>query len=108
MHFAWYSYTCGLTFLHLFQVTQIIIPRAQNFKYKPGDYVLINIPHIAKYEWHPFTISSSPDMTETIWLHIRAVGTWTKKLYNYYNDESKKKKNSFRRKTLSTVIKEER
>ncbi|KAF3855483.1 hypothetical protein F7725_023538 [Dissostichus mawsoni] len=25
-----------------------------------GDYVYINIPAIAKYEWHPFTISSPP------------------------------------------------
>ena len=93
------------------QVTQLIIPRSQKFKYKSGDYVLVNIPHIAKYEWHPFTISSSPEQTETIWLHIRAVGTWTKKLYDYYNEESKKKaklSRKSRRKTISHIMSEER
>jgi predicted ferric reductase len=71
----------------------------------------VNIPHIAKYEWHPFTISSSPDQTETIWLHIRAVGTWTKKLYDYYNEKSKKLgklTRTSKRKTISHIIREER
>lgn len=93
------------------QVTHIIIPRAQNFKYKSGDYVLVNIPSIANYEWHPFTISSSPDQTETIWLHIRAVGTWTKKLYDYYKAQSKARENfktKSRRKTISHIMREER
>ncbi len=27
-----------------------------------GDYVFINIPAIAKFEWHPFTISSAPEL----------------------------------------------
>jgi hypothetical protein len=49
--------------------------------------VIINIPKIAKYEWHPFTISSSPDLTGYVWLHIRGVGTWTKKLYDYYEEK---------------------
>ena len=89
----------------------MIIPRSQNFKYKAGDYVLVNVPKIAKYEWHPFTISSSPDQTETIWLHIRAVGTWTKKLYDYYCKESKRKKSctkQFHRKKLADLLAEER
>lgn len=67
----------------------MVIKRPPNFHYKPGDYVLVNIPKIAKYEWHPFTISSSPEQSSNIWLHIRAVGTWTKKLYDHYEEEEK-------------------
>lgn len=62
--------------------------------------MLINIPKIAKYEWHPFTISSSPELTETMWLHVRNVGTWTGKLYNYYQ-KATRPEGSFRRRTKS-------
>lgn len=40
-----------------------MIKRPQFFHFKPGDYVYINIPVIAKYEWHPFTISSAPEQS---------------------------------------------
>ena len=36
--------------------------RPKNYNFKSGDYLFINIPEIAKYEWHPFTISSAPDL----------------------------------------------
>ena len=29
--------------------------------YRAGDYIFVLIPEIAKYEWHPFTISSAPE-----------------------------------------------
>lgn len=47
------------------QVTHLVIKRPQFFQFKPGDYVFINIPVIAKYEWHPFTISSAPEQSGT-------------------------------------------
>jgi len=43
-------------------VTNLVITRPPNFKFKCGDYIFINIPKIAKYEWHPFTISSAPEV----------------------------------------------
>lgn len=43
-------------------MTQLIIPRPSNFKFKAGDYVFVNIPIIANNEWHPFTISSAPEL----------------------------------------------
>lgn len=43
------------------QVTHLVIQRSPFFHYKPGDYVYLNIPVIARYEWHPFTISSAPE-----------------------------------------------
>ncbi|NXI90607.1 NOX5 oxidase, partial [Psophia crepitans] len=66
------------------QVTHLVIERPQLFRYKPGDYVYLNIPAIAAYEWHPFTISSAPEQRETLWLHIRSLGQWTNKLYEYF------------------------
>lgn len=48
-------------------MTHLVIKRPQFFHFKPGDYVYINIPEIAKYEWHPFTISSAPEQSGTSW-----------------------------------------
>ena len=43
------------------RVTHLVITKPKNFKYEAGDYVFIKIPTIAKFEWHPFTISSAPE-----------------------------------------------
>ncbi|XP_022109398.1 NADPH oxidase 5-like isoform X2 [Acanthaster planci] len=61
-------------------VTLLIIPRPPKLRFHPGEYVHINIPQIAKNEWHPFTISSAPEQKAFITLHIRAIGNWTKRL----------------------------
>ncbi|NXE29466.1 NOX5 oxidase, partial [Ardeotis kori] len=66
------------------KVTHLVIERPPFFHYKPGDYVYLNVPAIAAYEWHPFTISSAPEQQETLWLHIRSLGQWTNKLYEYF------------------------
>ncbi|KAF3706013.1 NADPH oxidase 5 [Channa argus] len=85
------------------KVTHLVLRRPQFFHFKPGDYVYINIPVIAKYEWHPFTISSAPEQpgaaspslkpaqrqnaicpADTLWLHIRSMGQWTNRLYEYF------------------------
>nr|XP_020471485.1 NADPH oxidase 5 [Monopterus albus]XP_020471486.1 NADPH oxidase 5 [Monopterus albus] len=66
------------------KVTHLVIKRPQFFHFKPGDYIYINIPAIAKYEWHPFTISSPPEQPDTLWLHIRSMGQWTNRLYEYF------------------------
>ncbi|XP_074533955.1 NADPH oxidase 5 [Halichoeres trimaculatus] len=66
------------------KVTHLVIKRPQFFHFKPGDYVYINIPVIAKYEWHPFTISSAPEQPDSLWLHIRSMGQWTNRLYEYF------------------------
>ncbi|XP_075995786.1 NADPH oxidase 5 isoform X1 [Genypterus blacodes] len=66
------------------KVTHLVIRRPPFFHFKPGDYVYINIPVIAKYEWHPFTISSAPEQPDSLWLHIRSMGQWTNRLYEYF------------------------
>uniref|UniRef100_A0A0A9XY48 NADPH oxidase 5 n=2 Tax=Lygus hesperus TaxID=30085 RepID=A0A0A9XY48_LYGHE len=72
------------------RVTHLVIKRPPHFDYHPGDYVFVNVPAIAKYEWHPFTISSAPEQEGYMWLHIRGVGEWTNRLHNYFEKEQEK------------------
>lgn len=69
------------------KVTHLVIKRPPHFYFRPGDYVFVNIPAIAKYEWHPFTLSSAPEQDDYMWLHIRGVGEWTNRLYSYFEKE---------------------
>lgn len=91
------------------KVTHLVIKRPLHFDYHPGDYVFVNIPAIAKYEWHPFTISSAPEqegltlikihkylmlidrfLKGYMWLHVRGVGEWTNRLYEYFEKQQEK------------------
>ncbi|NWR81311.1 NOX5 oxidase, partial [Centropus unirufus] len=83
---AWRRATLRVVEVNLLpsKVTHLVIERPRFFHYKPGDYVYLNIPAIAAYEWHPFTISSAPEQQDTLWLHIRSLGQWTNKLYEYF------------------------
>lgn len=44
--------------------------KKNSFKYKSGQYLFLNCPYIAKYEWHPFTITSAPE-EDYVSVHIR-------------------------------------
>eukprot|EP00794_Sanderia_malayensis_P007486 gene7486-8316_t len=55
--------------------------KKKNFKYKSGQYIFLCLPKVSLFEWHPFSISSSPHHDE-VHLHIRVLGDWTKRLYN--------------------------
>ncbi|KAM3870466.1 NADPH oxidase 5 [Diretmus argenteus] len=87
------------------KVTHLVIKRPQFFHFKPGDYVYINIPDIAKYEWHPFTISSAPEQSDTLWLHIRSMGQWTNRLYEYFRQPDNQ---AVSPKKLATSLKDRR
>ncbi|KAF9428635.1 hypothetical protein BGZ94_001658 [Podila epigama] len=50
-----------------------------SFNYKPGQYMFVNVPDISEYQWHPFTITSSP-FEDYVSVHIRQVGDWTRAL----------------------------
>jgi NAD(P)H-flavin reductase len=58
------------------------------FSFKPGDYITINIPSVALYEFHPFTLSSAPENIKYLTVHIQAVGNWTKLVYKRFKDMS--------------------
>ncbi|CAC5426805.1 NOX5 [Mytilus coruscus] len=67
----------------IYEVTHLEISRPRTFDFKPGDYLYLQIPDISPYEFHPFTISSAPEMKDVLWLHIRKRGNWTNALYKY-------------------------
>lgn len=50
-----------------------------SFRYKPGQYLFLNIPAISRFQWHPFTITSAPD-DPFVSVHVRQVGDFTNKL----------------------------
>uniref|UniRef100_A0A671PUY5 NADPH oxidase, EF-hand calcium binding domain 5 n=1 Tax=Sinocyclocheilus anshuiensis TaxID=1608454 RepID=A0A671PUY5_9TELE len=87
------------------KVTHLVIKRPPFFHFKPGDYVYINIPVIAKYEWHPFTISSAPEQQNMLWLHIRSMGQWTTRLYEYFRQPESQ---TISNKRLSTSLRNRR
>lgn len=61
--------------------------KKMHFDYISGQYVFISCPFIANFEWHPFTISSSPD-EDFFSVHIRKAGDWTSKLHEFLNPEN--------------------
>ena len=75
--------------LFSFKVTHLVIRRPANFLFHPGDWIFIKIPAIAKMEWHPFTISSAPENRQELTLHIRSAGSWTNRLYDYFDNYDK-------------------
>ncbi|KAJ1339459.1 hypothetical protein BSLG_005940 [Batrachochytrium salamandrivorans] len=64
-----------------------------SFQYMPGQYLFLNIPSISAFQWHPFTISSSPE-EGFVSIHIRIVGDWTKnaaKMLGCYEQDIEKR-----------------
>ena len=50
----------------------------------------MNISRVSSKEWHPFTISSAPEVTDRFTLHIRGVGSWTQRLHSLFEEEYKR------------------
>ncbi|XP_071956968.1 NADPH oxidase 2-like [Antedon mediterranea] len=51
----------------------------KGFRMLPGQYIFIKCPSISHIQWHPFTLTSSPD-EGFFSVHIRTVGDWTSSL----------------------------
>jgi NADPH oxidase 5 len=62
-------------------VTHLELHRPPGFQFDAGEYVYLKIPRIGRISWHPFTISSNPEETGHIGLHVRALGNWTRRLH---------------------------
>ena len=61
-------------------VIQVSFPKTESFAYNPGQYIYLSIPEISWSQWHPFSISSSPNQP-VVTLHIRKAGNWTSALF---------------------------
>src|SRR5690606_16008972 len=47
------------------------------FDYNPGDFVFLRVPAVARSEWHPFTLTSAPEDSAALSVHVRSLGNWT-------------------------------
>ncbi len=62
-------------------VTNLQIKRPPGWEHRAGDYLFLCVPALARHEWHPFTISSAPEQRETVSVHVRSLGNWTRALH---------------------------
>jgi len=53
--------------------------KKQKTTYRAGQYIYLSCPEISYFQWHPFTITSSPE-EDYISIHIRVVGDFTRAL----------------------------
>ncbi|XP_055832355.1 respiratory burst oxidase homolog protein D isoform X2 [Solanum dulcamara] len=60
-------------------VLTLHMSKPQGFKYKSGQYMLVNCAAVSPFEWHPFSITSAPG-DDYLSVHIRTLGDWTTKL----------------------------
>lgn len=60
-------------------IVSITLDHSSGFKYKGGQYMFLSIPQLSMFEWHPFSLSSSPHESKLVF-HIRVLGNWTEQL----------------------------
>ncbi|XP_064628369.1 cytochrome b-245 heavy chain-like [Lineus longissimus] len=53
--------------------------KKKGFRMESGQYIFLKCPSISHFEWHPFTLTSSPQ-EDFFSVHIRLVGDWTEAL----------------------------
>jgi NADPH oxidase 5 len=66
----------------LSDVVRLEVTRPPGFEFEVGDYVFLRIPKISQHEWHPFSVSSSPEHG-TLTFYIRSLGNWTAALRRF-------------------------
>lgn len=60
-------------------VLSLHMSKPQGFKYTSGQYIFLNCSDVSPFQWHPFSITSSPG-DEYLSIHIRTLGDWTSQL----------------------------
>lgn len=60
------------------------IPSERLWGYRAGQYVLLQVPQISLWQWHPFTVSVC--RKQKIQLHIKTDGNWTRRLRQLAGD----------------------
>jgi dual oxidase len=67
----------------------VMMPSSRNFDYRAGQYVLLQVPDLSRWQWHPFTISTC--IGNELQLHIKTDGNWTGKLRKMGSSQEPKK-----------------
>lgn len=87
------SFSNGANFMFLNLI------KSPGYDFKPGQYAFINIPEISRWEWHPFSIASSPNNDFMVFM-IQNSGDYTDKLLKYFYNI---KKQTFDKSTKGAV-----
>ncbi|XP_042503456.1 respiratory burst oxidase homolog protein A-like [Macadamia integrifolia] len=61
------------------KVLTLQMTKPSQFRYKSGQYMFVQCPAVSPFEWHPFSITSSPG-DDYLSVHIRQLGDWTNEL----------------------------
>ncbi|CAI2376895.1 unnamed protein product [Moneuplotes crassus] len=75
------SFSCKYIMIHL--------TKPKGYKLVHGQFIYINVPEVNLFQWHPFTVASSPDNPYLV-LMIKKAGNWTTKLSNLLYERKKK------------------
>ncbi|GMH39537.1 hypothetical protein BSKO_07435 [Bryopsis sp. KO-2023] len=67
------------------RVLALKLSKPKNFNYRSGNYVFINVPAVAQFEWHPFSLTSAPSANH-LTMHIKVAGDWTEELYTRFQE----------------------
>lgn len=66
---------------HTDDMIEISFAKTNAFEYQAGQYIYLCVPEISYFQWHPFSLSSSPHH-DIVTVHIKARGNWTTVLNN--------------------------
>ncbi|KAJ0989006.1 hypothetical protein J5N97_007362 [Dioscorea zingiberensis] len=65
------------------KAVELTLPKHPSMKYTPTSMIFLKIPSISKFEWHPFSITSSCNMDyDRLTVLIKCQGQWTDSLYS--------------------------
>ena len=79
MAWFWYPQTARIRTISN-SVVEVSFQKTKRFAFNPGQYISICIPELSLWQWHPFSLSSSPEQ-DRVTLHIRKAGWFTTELY---------------------------
>lgn len=63
----------------------IYLTKPRRFNPKAGMYIFLNCPEIAKFEWHPYTMTSAPQ-DDHIRVHIASLGDWSSAMCSRFKE----------------------
>ncbi|KAF0916856.1 hypothetical protein E2562_014601 [Oryza meyeriana var. granulata] len=55
------------------------------FQYQSGMYVFVQCSQVSKFEWHPFSLTSSPG-DDHLSIHLRSLGDWSDHVYDVFHE----------------------
>uniref|UniRef100_UPI00398EA13E cytochrome b-245 heavy chain n=1 Tax=Pristiophorus japonicus TaxID=55135 RepID=UPI00398EA13E len=62
--------------------------KKRGFKMEVGQYVFVQCSKVSQLEWHPFTLTSSPE-EDHFSIHVRRMGDWTDSLFKVCGGDQK-------------------